>query len=54
MREGGEAALGRGIRVSTNSSYLDDEMTFQARRRFNRNQTATISGGAGTILAERP
>jgi hypothetical protein len=29
-------------------------MTFQARKRFNRHQTATINGGAGTILAERP
>lgn len=35
-------------------TYLDDEMTFQARKRFNRHQTATISGGSTTILAARP
>ncbi len=35
-------------------TYLDDEMTFQARKRFNREQTATISGGRATIVAETP
>jgi len=48
--------LGRrfGTHVSEVKSYLDDEMTFQARKRFNRHQTATISGGSGTILAADP
>lgn len=49
-----EAVEGGRTHRSANSHYLDDEMAFQARRRFNRQQTATISGGAGTILAERP
>jgi len=52
--ERGDAGEGRGTRRTANSYYLDDEMTFQARRRFNRHQTASISGGAGTILADRP
>ena len=35
-------------------TYLDDEMTFQARKRFNREQTVTFSGGRATIVAETP
>ena len=49
-----EAIEGGGAHRSANKSYLDDEMTFQARKRFNRHQTVTINGGTGTILAERP
>lgn len=32
-------------------TYLDDEMTFQARKRFNREQTATIAGGRATVVS---
>ena len=31
--------------------YLDEEMTYQARRRFSRDQQATVSGDLGTILS---
>ncbi len=31
--------------------YLDDEMTYQARRRFGRDQRATVIGDAATVLA---
>ena len=30
--------------------YLDEEMTYQARRRFSRDQQATVSGELNTIL----
>ncbi|NQV82166.1 MAG: SH3 domain-containing protein [Alphaproteobacteria bacterium] len=32
-------------------TYLDDEMTFQARKRFNREQTANVTGGTATVVA---
>jgi hypothetical protein len=32
--------------------YLDDEMTYQARRRFGRNQNVSIIGNGDTILVE--
>ena len=31
--------------------YLDEEMTYQARRRFSRDQRATVSGDPSTILS---
>jgi formylglycine-generating enzyme required for sulfatase activity len=31
--------------------YLDDEMTYQARRRYGRDQRATVIGDAATVLA---
>ena len=33
--------------------YLDDEMTYQARRRFGRIQLATVQGDGGVVLARR-
>ena len=32
-------------------AYLDDEMTYQARRRFSRDQHATVSGDLKTVLS---
>ena len=32
-------------------AYLDREMTYQARRRFSRDQHATVSGDLKTILS---
>ena len=32
-------------------TYLDDEMTYQARRRFSRDQHATVSGDLKTVLS---
>lgn len=54
--EGDRTEGGRGPSAHrfADSRYLDDEMTFQARKRFNRHQTASINGGVSTILAERP
>jgi formylglycine-generating enzyme required for sulfatase activity/uncharacterized protein YgiM (DUF1202 family) len=31
--------------------YLDEEMTYQARRRYGREQVASIQGGGGVVLA---
>ena len=31
--------------------YLDDEMSYQARRRFNRDQNAIVSGDLKTVLS---
>ena len=31
--------------------YLDDEMSYQARRRYNRDQKATIMGNLSTVLS---
>jgi hypothetical protein len=32
-------------------TYLDEEMTYQARRRYNRNQKASVQGELDTVLA---
>ena len=32
-------------------AYLDREMTYQARRRFSRDQHATVSGDLKTVLS---
>jgi hypothetical protein len=34
--------------------YLDEEMSYQARRRYNRDQNPTIDGPADQILATYP
>lgn len=34
--------------------YLDDEMTYAARRQFGREQKASVSGGDDTVLAVLP
>jgi len=35
-------------------SYLDDKMTYQARREFGRVQSASLLGEAGQVLSTRP
>ena len=32
-------------------SYLDDEMSYQARRRYNREQQATVLGDPSVVLS---
>ena len=39
------------VTVGEVKKYLDDEMTYAARRQFRREQTATIKGDADTVLA---
>ena len=39
------------VTVGELKAYLDDEMSYQARRRFNRDQNATVSGDLKTILS---
>ena len=42
----GRVALGEVKR------FLDDEMSYQARRRYNRSQKATVIGNPGTVLSK--
>ena len=39
------------ITVGEVKRYLDEEMTYQARRRFGRNQQANVAGREGAVLA---
>jgi hypothetical protein len=39
------------VTVGELKAYLDDEMSYQARRRFNRDQNATVSGDFKTVLS---
>lgn len=39
------------VTLSELRSYLDDEMTYQARRRWSRNQNASIHGDSNTVLS---
>jgi hypothetical protein len=39
------------VTVGELKAYLDDEMSYQARRRFNRDQNATVSGDLKTVLS---
>jgi hypothetical protein len=39
------------VTVGELKAYLDDEMSYQARRRFNREQNATVSGDLKTVLS---
>jgi formylglycine-generating enzyme required for sulfatase activity len=54
---GGKAdgsAYGNGdgkVSLDEAKKYLDEEMTYQARRRFGREQVASVQGGGGVVLA---
>ena len=39
------------VTVGELKAYLDDEMSYQARRRFNQDQNATVSGDLKTVLS---
>ena len=39
------------VTVGEVKAYLDDEMTYQARRRYGRDQTATVTGSLSTVLS---
>ena len=39
------------VTVGELKAYLDDEMSYQARRRFNRDQNATVRGNLKTVLS---
>jgi hypothetical protein len=48
----GEFGNGDGnVTLGELKTYLDDEMTYQARRRFNRKQQASIQGDLEAVLA---
>ncbi|MBT5527205.1 MAG: SUMF1/EgtB/PvdO family nonheme iron enzyme [Rhodospirillaceae bacterium] len=54
---GGKAdssAYGNGdgkVSLDEAKKYLDEEMTYQARRRYGREQVASVQGGGGVVLA---
>lgn len=49
----GEYGDGDGlVTVGEVERYLDDEMTYQARRRYGRKQNATVLGDRDVVLAE--
>jgi formylglycine-generating enzyme required for sulfatase activity len=54
---GGKAdgsAYGNGdgkVSLDEAKKYLDEEMTYQARRRYGREQTASVQGAGGVVLA---
>lgn len=49
--DGEEYGNGDGlVTLAEVRAYLDDEMTYQARRRYNRDQNASIQGSPETIL----
>ena len=39
------------VTLSELQTYLDDEMTYQARRRYNRDQKASVQGKLDSVLA---
>ena len=39
------------VTVGEIKNYLDREMTYQARRRYNRDQSATVSGDRKLVLS---
>ena len=41
----------RRVTVSEVERYLSDEMTYQARRRYNREQNATVQGDPNRVLS---
>ena len=50
--DGGRYGNGDGqVTLGELKAYLDDEMTYQARRRFGRDQRATIQGDPQQVLA---
>ena len=42
------------VTVGEVKRYLDEEMTYQARRRFGRDQNASVVGDVGVVLATLP
>ena len=49
----GEFGNGDGkVALSEVQKFLDDEMSYQARRRYNRLQKATVIGNPGTVLSK--
>ncbi len=42
------------VTVAETKAYLDEEMTYTARRRFRRKQTATVRGTGGSLLGVVP
>ena len=42
------------VTVAEVKRYLDDEMSYQARRRYGREQTATVTGKGSIVLAAYP
>jgi hypothetical protein len=50
--DGGRYGNGDGqVTLGELKGYLDDEMTYQARRRFSRDQRATVQGDPQKVLA---
>ena len=51
--DGGEFGNGDGrVALGEVKRFLDDEMSYQARRRYNRLQKATVIGNPGTVLSK--
>ena len=55
-RQTGLAPCGYGngdgkVTLGELQTYLDDEMTLQARRRYNRDQKASVQGKLDSVLA---
>ena len=55
-RQTGLAPCGYGngdgkVTLGELQTYLDDEMTYQARRRYNRDQKASVQGKLDSVLA---
>ena len=55
-RQTGLAPCGYGngdgkVTLAELQTYLDDEMTYQARRRHNRDQKASVQGKLDSVLA---
>ena len=55
-RQTGLAPCGYGngdgkVTVAEAERYLGEEMTYQARRRYNRDQVATVSGDSNLVLS---
>ena len=52
--EAGGEDYGNGdskVTLAELQAYLDDEMTYQARRRYNRDQKASVQGKLDSVLA---
>ena len=52
--DSGDYGNGDGsVTLAEIKTYLDDEMTYQARRRYNRDQQASIQGDLKTVLVSK-
>lgn len=52
VADGGEYGNGDGtVTAAEIKAYLDDELTYQARRRYGRRQTASVDGSPALVLA---